>query len=158
MVSEKAGVTGAAPPDAAKSFAINFNTPSRFGGAFSLYALTHADKVSWIDAIEKQQAYLIESKRKFELTTLNDGFFVRSNAINCACYYKHHLIIGTDAGLYVGIYSEVSSVSSPSGEVKLSFVKVLELEKIYQVDVITKIDNLLVLAGMNYPCFLQVIC
>lgn len=150
MVSEKSGAPPNAPPDASKGFAINFNTPSRFGGGFSLYALTHADKVSWIDAIEKQKAYLIESKKKFDLTTLNDGFLVRTNAINCACYYKHHLIIGTDAGLYVGIYAaEDSAISSPSGDLKLSFVKVLELEKINQVDVITKIDNLLVLAGKS---------
>ena len=89
-----------------------------------------------------------ESKKKFELTTLNDGFFARSNPVNCACYYKYHLIIGTDSGLFVGIHSDSNATPLSGSYVNLSFVKVLELEKIHQVDVITKIDNLLVLAGM----------
>ena len=72
----------------------------------------------------KQKSYLNESKKKFELTTLNDGFFARSNPVNCACYYKYHLIIGTDSGLFVGIHSDSNATPLSGSYVNLSFVKV----------------------------------
>ncbi|KAJ3362024.1 guanine nucleotide exchange factor 10-like protein [Kappamyces sp. JEL0680] len=138
--------------DPSKTFSISFNVPSRYGGPFFLYALTHSDRVSWIDAIEKQKAFLIEHKKRFETTTLVTNYFMRSNPVNCCCSYGKYLFVGTDSGLYVGGSSDEVMASVDFGFQK--FVKVVDLDKIYQLDIIPKIDMLLVLQDktlVSYP-------
>lgn len=136
---------------------MNFSVPSRHGGSFTLYAVTHADRVTWIDAIEKQRAYLIEHKKKFEISLLSDKFFMRVNPINSAVYSKNHLIVGSDYGLFCSVPPpKTGDTPVDTSDLHSNFVKVLDLEKIYQVDVIVKIDSLLVLTGIRE--FMLLIC
>ncbi len=155
----------AQPGDANKSFSITFNVPPRYGGSFSLTALTHSDRVSWVDAIEKQKALIVEHKKRFEVSTLAINFFMKSNPVNCSCSHTKYLFLGTDSGLYVGGYAE-NLTGSTENLAFTKFVKVLDLEKLYQVDVIPKIDTLLVLQGIQFqslrsrqdPPFLSTSC
>jgi hypothetical protein len=131
-------------------YTINLNVPPRYGGPFVLYAANQADKSSWIEAIEKQQLALIEKKKKFEMFSLIRTGFTRLNPINCSCAYQNQLIVGTDNGLYIGAPTR-SSVMDLTNQ---NFSKVLDLERIVQVDVLPKIDILLVLADktlLSYP-------
>lgn len=143
IVQEKPTGTPSGPQDPNRAFPITFSVPSRYGGIFSLFALTHADRVTWIDAIEKQKSYNVLHKRKFKITTLTSNMFPLSNSVNCSTIYQKQLIVGTDFGLFVG-----NSGEDTEGEMYMKFSKVLDLERIHQVDVLPKIDLILVLAGI----------
>lgn len=144
LSQEKTVQTGA-NVEQSKTLPFTFTVPPRFGGPFVLYALTPADRTSWIDAIEKQQQLLAEQKRKFEIYSLVTKGFPRQNPINCSCTCQSQIIIGTDNGLFISTFSTRTSNNDLSYP---RFTKVLDLERIFQVDVIPKIDILLVLAGI----------
>nr|KAJ3423238.1 RHO1 GDP-GTP exchange protein 2 [Polyrhizophydium stewartii] len=129
----------------------------RSGGQYTLMAASQADRQAWCDAIEKQKAALTERKKKFEITTLVSTGFPISNHINCSVSYMDRLILGTDDGLYVGAeYPVAGSLNSDTGENR--FVRVIELERIMQVDVLPNYDMLLVLADKSLLSFpLQVL-
>ena len=89
----------------------------------------------------------MNEKKKFEVSTLAINYFMKSNAVNCSCLHTKYLFLGTDSGLYCGGYTEDGS-GSTENLAFTKFVKVLDLEKVNQVDVIPKIDMLLVLHGL----------
>ena len=114
------------------------------GGIYTFSSYSAADRQSWIDAIEDQQSLLMNRKQRFDLVTFTSHFFKNSNRVNCSTSYLSSLILGTDEGLYVG----PEKVSSEEDEDLSStpFVKVLDLEKITQVDVLTDYDMIIILA------------
>jgi RHO1 GDP-GTP exchange protein 1/2 len=126
-----------------KQYLINIHVPSRYGVPFTLHAATLADKTSWVEAIEKQQRNLIEKKKMFDFSTLVSVGFPKTNPINCSCVYHNQLIIGTDQGLFVSS----SSTGANTNDSYQNSIKVIDLERIVQIDVLPKIDMLLVLAG-----------
>ena len=117
----------------------------RLGGNYTLSAYSTAERQTWIDAIENQQRLLVESKKTFELLTLNQTVFKSTNRVNCSTAYSSLLVLGTDDGLYVG--PERLGKISPEASSQ-AFTKVLGLERITQVDVLPDHDMLIVLAGM----------
>jgi Pleckstrin homology domain len=48
IIPDKAVIIPQGQVDTSKTFPINFSVPTKFGGPFSLFALSHADRVSWI--------------------------------------------------------------------------------------------------------------
>ncbi|KAH9267073.1 hypothetical protein BASA84_000831 [Batrachochytrium salamandrivorans] len=107
--------------------------------------------------IEKQIASLAERKRKFEIITLVSTGFPVNNRINCSILFQDRLVLGTDFGLFVG--PEYLATSAISNDVLDNrFVKVIDLERIVQVDVLLNNDNLLVLSDKTLFSFpLQVL-
>jgi hypothetical protein len=127
-----------------KIYQFTLIVPNKFGGPFSLQALTQADRDSWTIAIEKEKFKLHEKKRKFDMESIVLKGFPFSNPINCCAFYQERIIIGTNSGLFV------SNPPPKGSEVDLSYfrtVKVLDLENITQIDINPKNDMLLALAG-----------
>jgi hypothetical protein len=104
-----------------------------------------------MEVIEFQQKLLMDKKRVFELLKLDANVFKAANRVNCSTSYSSLLIVGTDDGLYTG--AERVSVSSDLEEVPPKFTKVLNLEKVTQVDVLPDHDMLVVLADRNLFTF-----
>jgi hypothetical protein len=123
----------------------------RNGGMYTFSTYSNADRQAWMDAIESQQQLLMDKKRIFELLRLDANVFKLSNRVNCSTSYSSLLILGTDDGLYTG--PERVSTSSELEEVPPKFTKVINLEKIMQVDVLPDHDMLVVLADRNLFTF-----
>ncbi|KAI8897330.1 hypothetical protein BC833DRAFT_621321 [Globomyces pollinis-pini] len=149
--------------DSTKTFPITFVHPGRFGGTFILHAGTQSDRDSWVEAIQKQAQLITDRKRKFEMIYLVDEYFPRTNPVNCSLVYLNQLFIGTDDGLYIGAEDAygvlprievndggMSNIMSAQTE---RFTKVIDIENIIQIDVIPKIDMLLLLAGKTLAAY-----
>ncbi|KAH6579904.1 hypothetical protein BASA50_006377 [Batrachochytrium salamandrivorans] len=154
--SSSSGATGTLE-SSSRAFLINVTHLGRYGGQYTLLASTQSDRQAWCDAIEKQIASLAERKRKFEIITLVSTGFPVNNRINCSILFQDRLVLGTDFGLFVG--PEYLATSAISNDVLDNrFVKVIDLERIVQVDVLLNNDNLLVLSDKTLFSFpLQVL-
>ncbi|KAI8897331.1 CNH domain-containing protein [Globomyces pollinis-pini] len=141
----RVGTVTEANPATQRTFPLTIIHPGRFGGAYVLNAATIADRQSWIEAIERQKATLISQKEVFKISPILDGsYFTRSNPIRCSCVYQGHIFVGTDSGLYIGR----DSANITSGNLRFQyqrFLKVLEVEYVSQIDIIPKIEMLLLL-------------
>eukprot|EP00842_Homolaphlyctis_polyrhiza_P000294 jgi/Hompol1/1265/HPOL_002670-RA len=136
----------------ARTFPITITHLGRSGGQYTLFAASQADRQAWYDAIEKQKLALTERKKKFTTTTLvNNGFHI-SNRINCLLVYGDRLILGTDVGLFIGTEHAAGQLES-SGQLGGRFVKVVDLERVTQIDILPNYDMLLVLADKNLLSF-----
>ncbi|XJO72365.1 hypothetical protein BDV3_003492 [Batrachochytrium dendrobatidis] len=142
---------------ASRTFPIFISHLGQSGGQYTLLASSQADRQSWCDAIEKQKTILSERKKRFEIVSLVSSGFPVSNRINCSISYLDRLILGTDFGLFVGTeYPTSTDLLTELNENR--FVKVIDLERIVQVDVLPNNDNLLVLSDKTLLSFpLQVL-
>lgn len=119
----------------------------RNGGSITFTATSLAEKQAWIEAIEQQRNIRVDSSKFFELQLLNDNVFKISNRVNCSVSYSGMLVIGTDEGLYVGPENCVNfELSLPSVQ---RFKKIIDEERITQVDILPDYDMLIFLAGRN---------
>lgn len=81
----------------------------------------------------------------FELVPLSEGFFTGSNKVNCAAPYDggQRIAYGTNNGVYLGDRREPGHAP----------VKVLDLPKVMQVDVLDKYQLLIVLSERQVITF-----
>ncbi|KAG0326928.1 RHO1 GDP-GTP exchange protein 2 [Dissophora globulifera] len=121
--------------DSKSGYPIVFTHIGRNGGSFTLYATTHAGRKNWMDKIQKQIQALKTKADSWRLLPVSERFFSSSNKVNCSSTYDNgkRLVIGTDAGVFVG---------KPKGQ----FVKIIPRERVSQVDVLEDERILLVLA------------
>ncbi|KAJ3081352.1 RHO1 GDP-GTP exchange protein 2 [Quaeritorhiza haematococci] len=138
------GLAGANGGDFAK-FQLSFTHLGRSGGQYTLHCSTHADRRAWREAIEKQKRALTERKRKFEIVTMLDSYFPSTVKVNCSTSVGGRLVLGTDSGLYVGPTEASEGGGGGAGSGK--FRRVIDLERIVQVEVLPDHETLLVLAG-----------
>lgn len=126
--------------DVDKTYPFTIVHLGRQSTAYALHAASEADRTSWRQAIEYQKLAQTERKNKFEIVALNDDVFPLTNRINASVSVGGQLMLATDDGLYVGPES--------NGDEATDFKKVIELEKISQVDVLPEHDIITLLAGM----------
>ncbi|KAI1320170.1 RHO1 GDP-GTP exchange protein 2 [Mortierella claussenii] len=123
--------------DSKSGYPIVFTHIGRYGGSFTLYATTHAGRKNWMDKIQKQIQALKNKADSWKLVPVSERFFFASNKVNCSATMGKksamRLVIGTDAGVFVG---------KPKGQ----FVKIISRERVSQVDVLEDERILLVLA------------
>ena len=108
----------------------------RSGGSYTLFATNHAERKAWKEAIEMQKTELTKIKQKFQIVPIIDNFFQISNRVNCCAFSSQKLVIGTDAGVYVG---------PRDGHGR--FEKLLDLERVLQISILEEYDLVLILAG-----------
>ena len=126
------------------SHSFTFVHLGRNGGLITLATSSIADKHAWMDSIQIQRSALIDSSKLFDLQILSDDQFKISSRVNCSVTYSGMLVIGTDDGLYVGLEScDGCQLHRPT------FRKVLDKERIVQVDILPDYDMLIILSG-NY--------
>ena len=140
------GPNSSVPEPVARTFSLTLIHLGRQGGTIVLSASSEANRISWFNAITAQKAKLTETKSKFEIITLADRVFPLLNRVNASTTYQGRLILGTESGLFVR--PEFEDEENPS-----SFVKVLDVEKVMQVDVLPDYDMLLVLADRTFLSF-----
>jgi CNH domain len=112
----------------------------KFGGQIILHATSEANRASWFKAIDAQKQKLTEAKSKFQMVPITNHF-PHSNRVNCSTWHQGKLVLGTDYGIFVG--------KDEHNQSEMNFLKVLEIEKVHQVDVLANYDMLLVLAGTH---------
>ncbi|KAF9184408.1 RHO1 GDP-GTP exchange protein 2 [Haplosporangium sp. Z 11] len=121
--------------DSKSGYPIVFTHIGRYGGSFTLYATTQAGRKNWMDRIQKQIQALKNKADSWRLLPVSERFFPASNKVNCSSTYDNgrRLVIGTDAGVFVG---------KPKGQ----FIKIIPRERVSQIDVLEDERILLVLA------------
>ncbi|KAK9766704.1 RHO1 GDP-GTP exchange protein 2, variant 2 [Basidiobolus ranarum] len=113
---------------------------SKWGGTHTVVAGSLAERKQWIDKIQEQQAkHMFNRLRVFELVSISDSHFDLNARARCSTLYftrdgKRKIAIGTTDGLYAGFEGDPAS-----------FSKVLTLERVRQVEVLEKINMVLVL-------------
>ncbi|ORX96474.1 hypothetical protein K493DRAFT_281885 [Basidiobolus meristosporus CBS 931.73] len=113
---------------------------SKWGGTYTLIASSLAERKQWIDKIQEQQAKRMFNRlRIFELLSVSDSHFDSNSRVLCSTLYftrdgKRKIAIGTTSGLYAGFEGDPAS-----------FSKVLTLDRIRQVEVLEKINMVLIL-------------
>ncbi|KNC95938.1 uncharacterized protein SPPG_08691 [Spizellomyces punctatus DAOM BR117] len=148
MVSSRPSVVTPPGETATKGYPFSLVHLGRAGTTYTLYAANQADRRSWRDAIEQQKLAVTEKKRRFEIVTMLDTAFPYTNKVNSSVSMGNKLILGTDNGLYVGPSSQAVQVDAD----KL-FKRVIDLEKIQQVDVLPEHDMLTLLAEKHLITF-----
>ncbi|KAI9018298.1 CNH domain-containing protein [Hyaloraphidium curvatum] len=113
----------------------------RYGGTFTLYANSQADRRSWQDAIAEQKRVTAERKRRFETVVLANNPVPGGSRINCSCALGSRIFLGCDAGVFV---------SDPLGS---HYTQVLDLERIVQIDVLRQYGLLILLADRTLYTF-----
>ncbi|KAI8911205.1 CNH domain-containing protein, partial [Powellomyces hirtus] len=125
----------------------------RDGGSYTLYAANQAERRTWRDVIEQQKALLTDRRKRFELASVCESYFPAHNRVNSSTVYKDQLLLGTDMGLFVGPLNPFASSTeesvesaSPDAGSLAGFRKVVDLEKISQVDVLPDHNMITLLA------------
>ncbi|KAJ3188173.1 RHO1 GDP-GTP exchange protein 2 [Gaertneriomyces sp. JEL0708] len=120
----------------------------RSNTAYTLYAANQADRRSWKEAIEAQKSSLTLRKRKFEVVTLLDSEFSITNRVTCSVPHGNQLIIGADNGVYVG-----PAATPAEQDAGPRYRRVLNLEKVAQLEVLPECGILTVLAEKHLSAF-----
>ncbi|KAI9468052.1 CNH domain-containing protein [Zychaea mexicana] len=139
-------ITAATPPPPSPSASTNTNSGSKSGyplcfshlgkhgtAPITLFAATMAIRRQWIVKIQSQQQAFMEKNKIIELVPINGDFFTAFNKVRCAAGYDggKSLVFGSDQGVYV--------------KRKNSFVRILAMEKVSQIDVLENGANRLLL-------------
>jgi hypothetical protein len=131
------------PPE--QKLIFNLQVLGRHGGLFSFQVETEMGRNIWRDTVDKikktRAKYYI-----FELLPLMDTGLPTTNRINCSSCFNDRLVIGTDDGLYLGV--EGSAVR-PVEEGLKSMIRIVDLEKIHQVEVLKEHEIMIVLSGTD---------
>ena len=70
--------------DTKGGFSLTFVHLGRKCYQITLWASTYVSQRKWVEHIQKQQEAMRERSNVFETVTLNEGFFVGVNRVNCA--------------------------------------------------------------------------
>ncbi|KAJ3009607.1 RHO1 GDP-GTP exchange protein 2 [Thoreauomyces humboldtii] len=136
--------------DITKGFPFTITHLGREGGVYTLYAASQADRRTWRDAIEQQKSLrTVRHRPPFKLVTLFDTTFPHNCRANSSTVYKDRILVGTDQGMFVAPLESTHPDALPSytplnidlldkesSPPPPTFRKVLEIEKISQVDVL----------------------
>ncbi|KAI9205831.1 CNH domain-containing protein [Polychytrium aggregatum] len=133
-----------------KGFPVTVIHLGRFGGTYTLYASSHADRRAWREAIDKQSKVLVDSQRIFEVVTLVDTNLTNHSKVNCSAAIGSRLILGTDNGLWLG---PENSLNFPTDIRTAAFQHVLELEKVTQIEVLQDFETIAILAASTLWTF-----
>ncbi|KAF8460297.1 CNH domain-containing protein [Kalaharituber pfeilii] len=135
-----------APPG--RGFPITFQHLGRRGYVIQLYASSQIQRKKWIQHIEAQQKILRERSNIYTRTILCENFFGAGNRVNCLVPLDGgtKLLYGTDNGIYV------SDRRAKDGQ-KKEPVKVLDVQKVEQLDVLEEYSMLLILADKTVSAF-----
>ncbi|KAI8592041.1 hypothetical protein BDZ88DRAFT_392856 [Geranomyces variabilis] len=120
----------------------------REGGTYTLYAASQADRRTWRDVINQQKSVLSDSKKRFELQAVCESLFSSSNRVNTSTVYKDKLVLGTDLGLFVGPLNAFEESAPPvvNSYFSTAFRRVVDIEKVVQVDVLPEHNLVTLLA------------
>ncbi|TPX37144.1 hypothetical protein SmJEL517_g01035 [Synchytrium microbalum] len=145
MSSKASSVTQMIEPTDATKFPFTFAHLGRPSVIYTLYSNTEVDRLTWRDAIQTQQDTLLKDKKVFDLVVLDDGGFRTSNRVLSSAVFGRKLVLGTEKGLYIG--EDGSCVAKVTTELPSAFTKILDLDRITQVDVLIDFNIVLVLQG-----------
>ncbi|EJF59044.1 CNH-domain-containing protein [Dichomitus squalens LYAD-421 SS1] len=131
--------------DAKGGFSITFVHLGRKYYQITLWASTYVSQRKWVEHIQKQQDAMRERSNVFETVTINEGFFVGVNRVNCAApfYQGRKAVYGTDDGVYLSNLMERNREP----------VKVLALKDVAQLDVLEEYQLLIVLSERQVITF-----
>ncbi|KAI8911868.1 CNH domain-containing protein [Gorgonomyces haynaldii] len=113
----------------------------RQGTTHMLSTRSEAERLSWVQAVEKQKAQIVAEKSKFEQVTIVSNIFPINNKVNSSTVYKTWAILGTDTGLFLGLPSDQGSI------LYKSFAKFMDIPTVSQVEILEKYHMLLVLSA-----------
>ncbi|RPB05238.1 CNH-domain-containing protein [Choiromyces venosus 120613-1] len=124
-----------------KGYPITFQHLGKRGYTVPLFASSVVSRRKWIEHIEAQQSVLRERSSIFTRTILCDDFFNAGNRVSCLVPIDggRKLVYGTDSGIYV---SERKPREGASAVPK----KVIEVNKVDQIDVLEEFSILLLLS------------
>ncbi|KIP07120.1 hypothetical protein PHLGIDRAFT_71560 [Phlebiopsis gigantea 11061_1 CR5-6] len=119
-------------------FSITFVRLGREYYEITLWASTYISQRKWVENITKQQDMMRERSLIFETLTLNEGFFIGPNRVNCAAPFEHgqRLVYGTADGVYMSNLLEYNREP----------MKVLALLDVTQIDVLEHYGLLIALS------------
>ncbi|CAB4399307.1 unnamed protein product [Rhizophagus irregularis] len=128
-----------------KQYALTFGRLGKQSFTVTLYATTFISRRKWIEHIEKQKEIINDKSKVFERGISLEKLSTGPNKVNCGSYFDGYskLVFGTDLGIYV---LEIGSSSKA--------VRVIQLERVSQIDVLEEFRLLLVLADKcfySYP-------
>ena len=142
--------------DTKGGFSLTFVHLGRKYYQITLWASTYVSQRKWVEHIQKQQDAMRERSNVFETVTLNEGFFVGVNRVNCAAPFSEwanalfflnnsdcptgqgrKAVYGTDDGVYLSNLMERNREP----------IKVLALKDVAQLDVLEDYQLLIVLSG-----------
>ncbi|EIN09591.1 CNH-domain-containing protein [Punctularia strigosozonata HHB-11173 SS5] len=131
--------------DSKGSFSMTFVHLGRKYYSMTLYASTYVSQRKWVENIQKQQDLMRERSLVFYTETLNEGFFLGPNKVNCAAPYNagRRVVYGTDDGVYI------SDLMDRGREP----LKVLALMDVTQIDVLEEYQLLVVLSEKQVITF-----
>ncbi|KAF9413794.1 RHO1 GDP-GTP exchange protein 2, partial [Podila epigama] len=134
-ITTNAGPLSKITSDSKSGYPIVFTHIGRYGGTFTLYATTQAGRKNWMERIQKQIQALRSKADSWRLLPVSEKFFPTSNKVSCSVTYDNgrRLVIGTDAGVFVG-------------KPRSQFNRLIPRERVSQVDVLEDERILLVLA------------
>lgn len=142
------------PPDSqTKSYPIQIVHLGRNGHQIVLLASSHADRKMWIEKIEQATIKVLEKMNKFKLVPLlgkmSDNIatvpdFLQDNPILYACPLENgrNMLLACDNGIYFGQNNSASS-----------FVKILDVPKVTQMELLQDYKVLLVLSEKKLLTF-----
>ncbi|KAL7269219.1 RHO1 GDP-GTP exchange protein 2 [Rhizina undulata] len=124
-----------------KGYPITFQHLGKRGYIVPLFAGSIVSRRKWIEHIEAQQSVLRERSSIFTRTTLCESFFAAGNRVNCLVPVDggRKLVYGTDSGIYV-------SDRKPKDSSNAVPRKVIEVNKVEQIDVLEEFAMLLILS------------
>lgn len=124
-----------------KGYPITFQHLGKRGYIAPLFATSIIQRKKWIEHIEAQQSLLRERSSIFTRTVLNENYFGQNNRVNCLVPVDggRKLVYGTDTGIFV-------SDRKPKDPNAATPKKVIEVNKVEQIDVLEEYSMLLVLS------------
>ncbi|KAI5791827.1 CNH domain-containing protein [Geopyxis carbonaria] len=124
-----------------KGYPITFQHLGKRGYIVPLFAGSVVSRRKWIEHIEAQQSVLRERSSIFTRTILCEGFFNGANRVNCLVPIDggRKLVYGTDTGIFV-------SDRRPKDVQVATPKKVIEVNKVDQIDVLEEFAMLLLLS------------
>lgn len=116
--------------------------------SFTFICPNEIERRGWIEAIDSQSNIQSNSQRTFRPTYLSEIYFslrTSHSRVLCSTVYAQTLIVGTERGVY-----STNALQQGSSSATESFTKILDLENVTQIDMISDFDILLILSGSVY--------
>ncbi|KAJ3217106.1 RHO1 GDP-GTP exchange protein 2 [Dinochytrium kinnereticum] len=147
--NSRAVPTSPSPQTNDSKLILTINHLGRKGGLYTFLAETESSRMIWREHITKQRNARMKQV-KFEVMVLSDIRLPTPHKVNCAASFNDRLVLGTDHGLYVGLEGSLSQSLQDGWS---QFTKVIELERILQVEILKDHDMLLILSDKTLLLF-----
>ncbi|KAI8852236.1 CNH domain-containing protein [Chytridium lagenaria] len=128
---------------------LTINHLGRKGGVYNFIAESESSKIIWRDHLTKCRNERMRRVR-FEVQVLSDIRIPAPSRVNVAVYFNDKLVVGTDAGLFVGPEGNSSQLLENGWS---RFSKVLDFERILQIEILKDHDMLLILSDKTLLLF-----